>query len=343
MLQTSHFSRFNRILVTSSTNPHLNLAQELDLLHKPKSDEKILYLWRNDPVVVIGKHQNPYKECNLPFMKEKNILLARRPTGGGAVYQDLGNTCWTFLAPKLEIKENTQVLLSALTSLGIDAKQTGRNDIEFDGKKISGAAFRNLQYRTIHHGTMLMNVDMNTLTKALTVDHSKLKAKGVDSVRSRVLNLIEISPNITHEKFCDALIESFQKSYGKCPVEFIDKDRMLSEPNVALKYKQFSSKHWLFNKSSKAEINFSKRFPFGLFDVIIKVSEGESPLCSVHSDCLSNDVVEKFEDYVNEFLESQGNVSFFQSTFLQSLNSQEDKMMAMQLIQWIKPLLGQWI
>lgn len=343
MLSCAEFARLHRIIITSSTNPYLNLAKELDLLYDSNKNEKILYLWRNDPVVVIGKHQNPYKECNLKFMKENNIKLARRPTGGGAVYQDLGNTCWTLLGPKFEPKKTSQIIIDALNSLNIKANLTGRNDIVVDNKKVSGAAFRRLSDYSIHHGTMLIDVNMQNLTKSLTVDKSKLKSKGVDSVKSRVTNLKEILPSITHEKFCQAAINSFQKNifdnYGeKCQIENLDFTKMIEKSEVTTRYKQFSSQHWLFGNSSENEIDFSKRFDFGLFDVIIKTQDGEK-LGMVHTDCLANDVVERFHDYIYDFFDSKGNDSFCRNVFYGALGSEEEKSMATQLVAWIRPLL----
>lgn len=343
MLSINNFQRFHRIIVTSSTNPYLNLAKELDLLYNSNKNEKILYLWRNEPVVVIGKHQNPYKECNFEFMKEKNIKLARRPTGGGAVYQDLGNTCWTFLSPKFEPKKTSQIIIDALKSLNVNANLTGRNDIVVDNKKISGAAFRRLSNYSIHHGTMLINVNMLNLTKSLSVDQSKLKSKGVDSVKSRVINLNEIFPSITHEKFCEAVIDAFQKNifdnYGeKCQIEHLNFEKMMEKIEVATKFKQFSSQHWLFGNSTQNSIDFSKRFDFGSFDVIIRTQDG-AKVATIHSDCLSNDVVEGLHDYIYDFFDLKGDDGFAKNVFIGSLNTNESKDMASQLIAWIKPEL----
>ena len=119
----SSFSKnLSQIIVTSCTDAKLNLAHELALLQRsPEKFDNILFIWRNKPTVVIGKHQNPYKECNLDFMRKYNIKLARRTTGGGAVYQDLGNTNWTFISPKLSTENNNKVLLDAVQRFNINA------------------------------------------------------------------------------------------------------------------------------------------------------------------------------------------------------------------------------
>ena len=344
MLSTSALTRGNRIIVTSCRNPHINLATELALFNAPLRDEKILYLWRNDRVVVIGKHQNPYKECNVPFMQQNNVYLARRPTGGGAVYQDLGNTCWTFVDSRFDPKANTDILCRALKKFGIHAYGTGRNDVEVDGKKVSGAAFRREPGKSIHHGTTLMNVDMKMLASCLTVNSAKLTAKGVDSVRARVMNLVEIAPGLTHDKFCDAIISEFQKAHGKCPTEFIDEKSVLKDNEVRRIYQQLSSQEWLFGRCSNAEVTASKRFDFGLFDVMLKAESGKVATVQIHSDCLIPEVVEKFEACINnrQSLNRASLTEAERQAFINSMKNKEEKQMAEKLLQWILPEMKKW-
>lgn len=329
------WTRSHKIIITSSTNPHLNLAKELSLLYMPKSDENILYLWRNAPTVVIGKHQNPYKECNLEFMKKEHITLARRPTGGGAVYQDLGNTCWTFLSPKFTPQHNTGVIVSALKQLGIDSYGTGRNDVEVDGKKISGAAFRKAEHRSIHHGTMLFNVNMANLSKVLTVDQSKLQAKGVDSVRSRVMNLVEIKPDINHEMFCDAMIKEYQKILGNCEIIHSSAEDFLQNEDVKKRYELLSSHKWLFGQCSSAKVSFSKRFDFGLFDVTVIINNGEIQDIKVNSDCLVNEITEDFQIKLLKCIKSK-------SVEPLSEYGQLNKEMVETLFKWAQKELGKY-
>ena len=342
MLSRTQFCRWNRIIVTSSTNPYLNLAQELALFDTPLRDERILYLWRNSPVVVIGKHQNPYKECNIHFMNQNGVYLARRPTGGGAVYQDLGNTCWTFIDTRFEPRENTRLLCNALRRFGIKAVGTGRNDVEVDGKKVSGAAFRRTPTKSIHHGTMLLNVNMSMLVSCLTVSGTKLAAKGVDSVRSRVVNLSEMCPQLNHDKFCDALIAEFQKMQGECPIKYIGEQVMLADPRVKAEYETLKSKEWLYRGCAKADIATSKRFDFGLFDVVLQMERGEVKNCQVNSDCLIPEVVEKFEECINKVGRATVKRIDYKADFVNSMGTKEEKEMAEELLKWILPEMKQW-
>jgi lipoate-protein ligase A len=169
------------------------------LFEHPDIKSSTLFLWRNRPCIVIGRWQNPWKECDHSKMQGKEVKLARRRSGGGAVYQDLGNTCFTFIHPipeggfAMDTKEiNNKILLKALKNLGITAEVSGRNDILVDGFKVSGSAYKaNLgMKRSLHHGTMLVDVNLDDLKTYLNPDKPKLESKGVDSVIKRVANLI---------------------------------------------------------------------------------------------------------------------------------------------------------
>lgn len=327
----SRFSRWDRIIVTSCKNPFVNLAKELDLLYGANGHEKTLFLWRNYPTVVIGKHQNPYKECNIEYMNNQKVVLSRRPTGGGAVYQDLGNTNWTFVDPVLDTALNTSMICSALSSFGIEACLTGRNDVEVNGRKVSGAAFRKTPGRSIHHGTLLIDVDIGKMVSCLSPDKKKLEAKGVDSVRSRVVNLQELSSKITHESFCQALIDEFQKKVGKCPVTWIDESSLMKDDSVRKRYEMLASKEWLFGRCSTAAVAASKKFDFGLFDVTLRMDKGCVASFQVHSDCLSTDLVEKIEKCINT-----------RNFDVKEFKTPEERAMAKEVLVWLQSEMKKW-
>ena len=187
-----------RILKSAVTNPWFNLATEDWLFHTlgdiDEADEPsthTLFLWRNSETVVIGRAQNPWVECKVDKMAEDSVFLARRQSGGGAVFHDLGNTNFTFLSAKENYDQaaNFTIIINALKSLGIDAELSGRNDMQVGTRKISGSAFKHTSERSFHHGTLLVNANMQKLGDYLNPHPLKLKAKGIKSVRARVANL----------------------------------------------------------------------------------------------------------------------------------------------------------
>ena len=182
-------------------SPYRNLAVEEYLLLHCEDKECILYLWQNQNTVVIGRNQNAWKECKVESLEENGGHLARRLSGGGAVYHDLGNLNFTFLVSKenYSIDRQLEVIVKAVQKLGAKAEKSGRNDILIDGKKFSGNAFYEQEQHCYHHGTLMMNVNKEMLSKYLTVSKEKLQSKGVDSVKSRVTNLVDYIPDLTLE------------------------------------------------------------------------------------------------------------------------------------------------
>ena len=182
-----------KYFINSCTDPYRNMAfDEWCLEHGP--DEPVFYLWRNRPSVIVGFNQVAENEVNLDYLREHGILLVRRVTGGGAVYHDLQNLNYSFVGPLHTI--DTGLITDALTAMGLNVERTGRNDIFLDGRKISGYARRVWKNRELIHGTLMYDVDIETLTAALNVEGSKLNRKGVASVRSRVTNIKDYLPGI---------------------------------------------------------------------------------------------------------------------------------------------------
>lgn len=177
-----------------TTDPAFNLAAEQYVFDELPRDRMYFMLWRNDNAVIIGKHQNTLAQINERFVKAHGIRVVRRLSGGGAVYHDLGNLNFTFITDavsgeKLNFKLFCQPVIRVLRSLGVPAEINGRNDMVIDGQKFSG----NSQYlrsgRVMHHGTILFDSDLSVVSQALQVDPEKIRAKGIQSVRSRVTNV----------------------------------------------------------------------------------------------------------------------------------------------------------
>ena len=203
------------VYAAAGFDPYENLAAEQTLLERVGEGEMILYLWQNARTVVIGRNQNPWKECRTALLAEEGGHLARRLSGGGAVFHDLGNLNFTFLMREedYDLSRQLSVIERACRSLGIPVERSGRNDLLADGRKFSGNAFYHHQGRAYHHGTLMVDVDLEMVQRYLSPSKAKLAAKGVDSVRSRVVNLKEFVPDLSIERLSEALISAFAAVY----------------------------------------------------------------------------------------------------------------------------------
>ena len=177
-----------------NTNPYFNLATEEYVLKN--FDEDSFMLWRNEPSIIVGKHQNTLAEINIDYVKANNIPVVRRLSGGGAVFHDLGNLNFTFTKKGnnenlIDFRKYTEPIIEVLNKIGIEAKFEGRNDLTIDGKKFSGNAEHIWKNRVLHHGTLLFSSEIKDLSQALKVDPLKFTDKAVKSVRSRVTNISE--------------------------------------------------------------------------------------------------------------------------------------------------------
>lgn len=280
-----------RYTETDCTNPFINLATEEYMTFRAAEGEVIMYLWQNANTVVIGKNQNPWRECRVESMREGDCKLARRISGGGAVYHDLGNLNFTFIAREDEynIPKQTEVILEAVRLLGINAEKTGRNDLTIDGMKFSGHAYYQSNGYCYHHGTIMFNVDPTPLGEYLNVSAAKLKSKGVKSVRSRITNLINHKPDVTLEELKKALHDAFAKVYGG-EVESFDIPTAESDPELKALIDKYSSEEWRFGRKIPFTTSISERLDWGGVDIELQVEGGVIQDCGLFSDSLETEV-----------------------------------------------------
>ncbi len=236
-----------------STDPYFNLASE-EFLLKSTSDD-VFMLWRNEPAIIVGKHQNTLAEINAEYVNEQNIKVVRRLTGGGAVFHDLGNLNFTFIQQAdsetenlIDFRKYTRPILDILLKLGIEARFEGRNDLTIEGKKFSGNAEHIHKNKVLHHGTLLFSSKLPDLSAALKVDPMKFEDKAVKSVRSRVTN---ISEHLTMEldvlQFKEMVMQHIVEMYPDSkPYTFSTSD--IEQINI-LKQVKYSTWEWNFGQS----------------------------------------------------------------------------------------------
>lgn len=318
---------------SGSYDPWYNLAIEEYLLNHVAEDEIVLYLWQNDNTVVIGKYQNAWKECACKELESEGGKLARRLSGGGAVYHDLGNLNFTFVMDRklYDLNRQLQVLLLGVNNLGIQAEFSGRNDIMVDGRKFSGNAFCFNPKSAYHHGTILVNTDMQKLSRYLRVSKEKIASKGVDvkSVQSRVVNLASLNHEITVEAVKRSVRESFAQVYGEysCEIRF-DFDRDSEE--IQRLYQKYASWEWRYGETPDFDISFQHRFDWGEMEVCLSIEEGFIIKAVVYSDAMDYSLVE-------DLTESLRGIPFRKNVIMNritGITTEERKPFVQDLLRW---------
>ena len=268
------------LLISDSTDPSLNLALEELLIGKGLD---CIYLWCNEPTVVIGRNQNPYRECNLSRLEEDHVYLERRRSGGGAVYHDLGNLNFTIISDKTAdaVERNFALVAKVLGNFGIHAEVSGRNDLEVDGLKISGSAFFEDGSVFCHHGTLLVDVDMSRLSEYLIPSKLKLESKGIDSVRARVANLSEFHPGLS---VLD-VIEGFMKEVPSRAVH-LSASEIENLEGISGIIERYRSWKWTYGESPEYNVKFEGRFSWGTAEMLLFVENGVVRECRIFTDSL---------------------------------------------------------
>ncbi|MBK7174337.1 MAG: lipoate--protein ligase [Bacteroidales bacterium] len=216
------------IIKRHQTDPYFNLAAEEYILKNYGEDS--FMLWRNEPSIIVGKHQNTLAEINIEYVNDNKIKVVRRLSGGGAVFHDLGNINFTFIrhgepGTLVDFRKFTQPILEVMQKLGIQARFEGRNDLTIDGRKFSGNAEHVFKDRVLHHGTLLFSSVMADLTGALKVDPSKFSDKAVKSVRSRVTNISEhLKEPMEIEAFMKLVTDHVHEMYPDARVMELSED-----------------------------------------------------------------------------------------------------------------------
>ncbi|MEI6677845.1 MAG: lipoate--protein ligase [Mariniphaga sp.] len=242
-----------RCIISQSNNPHFNLSAEEYFLRN--SDEEFFFLYINEPCIVVGKHQNLLSEINLRFVTDHNIKLARRISGGGAVYQDLNNLNFSFIhnaanPDQLNFPKFTAPVLNALKDMGLAAEFSGRNDLLIDSGKVSGNAMHIFKSRILSHGTLLFNSDLNCLSEALKNHPERYIDKSIKSVRSKVTNISKYLGNsISMELFCKYIFNNITEKLININTKHIDNQEIIFINHLL--EEKFSTWDWIYGYSPK--------------------------------------------------------------------------------------------
>ncbi len=275
-------------------DPYRNLAIEEYFLTALPERAAMLYLWQNEKTIVIGRNQSARRECDVAALSADGGRLARRLSGGGAVYHDPGNLNFTFFlrSGDYDVARQCGVLLAAARALGIDAELSGRNDLTVDGRKFSGNAYYRRGDRHYHHGTLMIGVDIEKMQKYLLVSDEKLKGKGVASVRSRVVNLREARGDITVARVREALKTAFCAEYAAPLAPLPTPD----EAAVAALTRKYSSDEWLYGDEAPYDAAMEKRFPWGAVRLEISLENGAIASARAYTDAMDETLARRLSD-----------------------------------------------
>ncbi|SDY49799.1 lipoate-protein ligase A [Evansella caseinilytica] len=282
----------------NNTDPRINLAMEEYALKHLSPDNTYLLFYVNEPSIIIGRNQNTVEEINKKYVEEHGIHVVRRLSGGGAVYHDHGNLNFSFITKDdgdsfLNFQKFTQPVVDALQQLGVDAKLTGRNDIQAGERKISGNAQYTTKGHMFSHGTLLLDSEIENVVNALKVKDEKIRSKGIKSIRSRVANINDLlQKKLSMDEFKQHLLDHIfagkQVPMYKLTANDWQGIREISD-------KRYGNWDWNYGKSPKFDLQRSRRFAGGAIDIRLNVSKGTIQACKIFGDFFGAGDVEDVE------------------------------------------------
>lgn len=277
-------------------DPYFNLATEEYLMFHCGEEECILYLWQNRHTVVIGRNQDPRQECGIKALEADGGHLARRNSGGGAVYHDLGNLNFSFLTRSrlYDVERQLLVIKKTIESFGIKAQVSGRNDVTIDGRKFSGNAFYEYNDLRCHHGTLMVNVDIQLLPKYLTVSDEKLRSHGVASSKARVANLSDFIPQLDIKRLKAAIREAYEDVYDMQGTTL--DNGLFDREEINSRRAKFASPEWIYGSPFKHDYEMTQRFEWGDICIRVQVTDALITQIAVHTDSMDTEFAGKLRE-----------------------------------------------
>ena len=311
-----------KFLESHSNDPYYNLSfEEYIFRNLPLEEEEYVYLWINSPAIIIGRNQNAYAEINEEYVKEHNLKVCRRITGGGAVYHDLGNLNFSFVTKtkghdRIDFKQYYIPIVNALKAIGIDAELSGRNDITIDGKKCIGSSQSVDNHRVLSNGCILFNVQLEELSKALNPRKEKFESKGVKSVRSRVTNIAPYleNKNLSTEDFKNILQNEIFKLFGEEPEEYVLSEEELQGVKEIYNTR-FSLESWNYGKKPVGEVKQYKKFPAGFIELAYDLNNGKIRNLHINGDFFGKENVEDIRKAIEGQEYKKANIKEILDTF----------------------------
>lgn len=287
-----------KYIESTSNNPYFNLALEEYIFEHMPQDQAYFMLWQNMNTIVIGKYQNTAEEINQAFVDENHISVARRLSGGGAVYHDAGNLNFTFIvdqdaAPDFNFKVFVIPIIQTLAQFGVKAEFNGRNDITIDGKKFSGNSQYGRHGRLLHHGCIMLDSNLTNVADALRVKEAKFNSKNSKSVRSRVTTINANAPqSISMDAFKSALKKNILGDGGIEPYVLTNEDLAVIERIQKEKYETWE---WNYGRAIEYTMVREEKFPAGLVTVHMTAENGQIKKIKFYGDFFGNGEISRLE------------------------------------------------
>lgn len=298
-------------------DPFFNLAIEEYLYTHYHKGDYYLFLWQNDKSVILGQGQSVYSQCNIELINKLGINIVRRRSGGGAVYHDLGNLNYSFITEHSNCvsNENLNYICKTLQNYGIAAVPSGRNDITANGRKFSGNAYVSDGYKICHHGTLLIDSDLSIMHDILNVPERKWKDKGIDSARSRTVNLSSLNSNVTVANLKKSLKDTFIAEL-KIPnmLNITSLEEIVADIDELNRIHAFyKSDSWRFEKKLEESLVKKQWYRWGNLELGLKLEKGKISDIRIYSDMIETDIIPILTDKLK-------GISFNQKSICQSLD-----------------------
>ncbi|MDF2686404.1 MAG: lplJ [Clostridia bacterium] len=306
-----------QIIYLSTTDPEFNLAAEEYFLNTSKTD--ICILWQNEDSIIVGRNQNTLSEINIEKVKELNIKVVRRMSGGGAVFHDLGNLNYTFISQNnpqdyLNFAKFTKPIIEVLNKMGVSAQLSGRNDLLIDDKKFSGNAQYISKDKLLHHGTLLFSSNIDKLTDLLKCNPEKIRSKGISSIKNRVTNISShLSESMSVLELKDRIIDHVLSSNSAVLRAVLPEDLTAI---IKLKNEKYSTWEWNYGYSPKYTFHKINYFPSGGIEINLEIKSGIIEKANIFGDFFSLYGLLDFENLLIGLKHNEENIS----NFLDSIN-----------------------